>query len=143
VIESDDWWLVKQSDNHHLEGIVERVCITKGGEEAMELRVWVKDRIDMMLPSPTAARLLVELVHGNSGHGQTHGIPSEVLPAQAMALLDRDAPSDLDRFKIFCLQRTPYGGKVAAHIDRSELETVRSFIRDAADTGFDVVVSFN
>jgi hypothetical protein len=109
----------------------------------MELQVWVKDRKDVTLSSPTAARLLVELVHGSGGNGQTHGIPHEVLPAQALEVLDRDAPTDISRFKVFCLQRTPYGGKVAAHIDRTELETVRSFIRDAAHTGLDVVVSFN
>jgi hypothetical protein len=109
----------------------------------MELRVWVKDRENLALHSPISARLLVELVHGGSGHGQTYGIPHEILPAEALEALDRDAPTDINRFKVFCLQRTPYGGKAAAHIDQLELEIVRSFIRDAAYTGQDVVVSFS
>jgi hypothetical protein len=108
----------------------------------MALRVWVKDREDISLPSPTASRLLVALVHGAGGHGQTYGIPNEVLSAEALKRLEHDAPIDLDRFKVYCLQRTPYAGKVAAHMDRAELASVRSFIRDAAYTGHDVVVSF-
>jgi hypothetical protein len=114
----------------------------KEAKSTMELRVWVKDREELALPSPVSARLLVELVHGGGGHGQAYGIPHEVLPAKALEVLDRDAPTDINRFKVFCLQRTPYGGKVAAHMDHVELEMVRSFIRDAARTGQDVVVSF-
>jgi hypothetical protein len=109
----------------------------------MELRVWVKDRQELALHTPTSARLLVELAHGAGGHGQTHGIPHETLPANALKMLDHDAPTDIGRFKVFCLQRTPYGGKVAAHMDSAELETVRTFIRDAARTGHDVIVSFD
>ena len=108
----------------------------------MELQVWVKNRREISLPSPTSSRLLVELVHGVSGRGQTHGTPDEVLSADALKVLDRDAPTDIDRFKVFCLQRTPYGGKVAAHLDRAALEAVRSFIREAVETGLEVVVSF-
>lgn len=108
----------------------------------MELRVWVKDQKQISLPSPTASRLLVALVHGTSDHGQTHGIPDEVLPAEALKKLERDAPADIDRFKVYCLQRTPYGGKAAAHMDRTELAKVRSFIHEAAHAGRDVLVSF-
>jgi hypothetical protein len=113
-----------------------------GGIGVMELRVWVKDRQEIALSSPTAARLLVELVHGNSGHGQTHGIPDEILPVEALKGLHRDAPTEIDRFKVFCLQRTPYGGKVAAHMSREELRAVRAFIENAVHSGCDVVVSF-
>jgi hypothetical protein len=115
----------------------------KEAKNAMELRVRVKNREDMALPSPTSARLLVELVHASGDHGQAHGIPDEVLSAEALQMLDHDAPTDTSRFKVFCLQRTPYGGKVAAHMDRAELEIVRSFIHEAARTGHDVVVSFD
>jgi hypothetical protein len=109
----------------------------------MELQVWVKNRREISLPSPTASRLLVELVHGVGPREQTHGIPDEILSAEALKGLDRDAPFDIDRFKVFCLQRTPYGGKVAVHMDRIALEAVRSFIRDAVQTGLDVVVSYS
>lgn len=108
----------------------------------MELKVWVKGRQELALPTPTSARLLVALAHGSGGHGQTHGIPHETLPATALETLDHDAPTDISRFKVFCLQRTPYGGKAAAHMDSTELQTVRAFIHDAALTGQDVVVSF-
>ena len=104
----------------------------------MELHIWATDHKELEIRSPTVSRLVISLA---GGPGDPHGSIPDQLTSTAMSRLDTDAPTELARFRVFCLQRTPYGGKVATHLSEAELIQARSFIHESARLGKGVTVS--
>jgi hypothetical protein len=105
----------------------------------MELHIWVTDHQELEVRSPRVARLVIALAGGPGG--SPNGTTPEQLTSTAMSRLDTDAPAELTRFRVFCLQRTPYGGKVVTHLSEDELAEARGFIRESARLGKGVTIS--
>jgi hypothetical protein len=109
------------------------------GGDGMELHIWATDHQELEVRSPRVARLVIALATGPGS--SPHGATPEQLTSTAMSRLDTDAPSELTRFRVFCLQRTPYGGKVVTHLSEDELAEARRFISESARLGKGVTVS--
>jgi hypothetical protein len=105
----------------------------------MKLHIWATGHAELEVRSPTISRLVIALACGPAGY--PHGPTPTHLNSTEMSRLDADAPTNLARFRIFCLQRTPYGGKTATHLSEIELTQARRFIRESAHLGKGVTVS--
>lgn len=108
----------------------------------MGLHLWAKGDLSTELRWRDAGGLVIALANPFDNHALRDPLRDDMddISPEAAARLDADAPTDLELFRAYCLQRPDC--EYAAELDTNGLRQIRTFISDCARRGGGITVSY-
>ncbi len=107
------------------------------------MHLWAKDDLSTDLRWRDAGGLVIALARPFDNHAQRDPFRDDMdnISPEATARLEADAPTDLEAFRTYCLERHGRREFVAA-LDTDGLRQIRTFISACAQLGGGITVSF-